>query len=164
MRVRDVELGGSGEDSEEAPGMVACLGKEQRARGRVKISKQTGVKHHSGSISTLAARVKAQQLVPRGGLEAISPQRLSGLRRGTHARRALSARGERKSQVAGDDEEDIDVIQKDEEDLPWQHRLCGLQNWVLRERKQARQGVALFAPFALLDDMRRAVVVVPQVL
>ena len=61
--------------------------------------------------------------------------------------------------------EDIDVIQKDEEDLPWQqHRLCGLQSWVLRERKQARQGVALFAPFALLDDMRRAVVVIPQVL
>ena len=85
MRVRDVELGGSGEDSEEAPGMVACLGKEQRARGRIKVSKQTSVKHHSGSISTLAARVKAQQLVPRGGLEAISPQRLSGLRRGTHA-------------------------------------------------------------------------------
>ena len=61
----------------------------------------SGVKHHSGSISTLAARVKAQQLVPRGGLEAISPQRLSGLRRGKHARRALSARGERKSQVPG---------------------------------------------------------------
>ena len=89
-------------------------GKEQRARGRIKVSKQTslvsGVKHHSDStlpstgviakVSTLAARVKAQQLVPRGWLD---PQRLSGLRRGTHARRALSARGERKSQVAGDD-------------------------------------------------------------
>ncbi|CAJ1461833.1 unnamed protein product, partial [Effrenium voratum] len=89
-------------------------GKEQRARGRIKVSKQTslvsGVKHHSGStlpstgviakVSTLAARVKAQQLVPRGWLD---PQRLSGLRRGTHARRALSARSERKSQVAGDD-------------------------------------------------------------
>ena len=58
--------------------------------------------------------------------------------------------------------EDIDVIQEGEEDLPWQqHGLCGLQSWVLRERKQARhQRVALFAPFALLNDMRRAVDVV----
>ena len=51
-------------------------------------------------VSTLAARVKA---VPRGSLEAISPQHLSGLRRGMHAGRALSARSERNSQVAGDD-------------------------------------------------------------
>ena len=60
-------------------------------QGHTRSLKGSGTRR-SGSISTLAARVKAQQLVPRGGLEAISPQRLSGLHRGTHARRALSAR------------------------------------------------------------------------
>ena len=108
LRVRDVELGGSGEDNEEAPGMVACLGKEQRARGCIQVSKQTclisEVKRHSGStlpatgviakVFTLAARVKAQQLVPRWGAEShqsAAPQRL----RQRHARWARAVRPRR---------------------------------------------------------------------
>ena len=61
--------------------------------------------------------------------------------------------------------EDVDVIQKREQDLASQkHCLRGLQSWALRKRKQAsHQGVPLFPSFALFDDARCAVLVVPRV-